>query len=196
MLIVYVFFGDHMGHFIYVDNSNLWVEGKRISAIKSGKAENLFQSQEDRVVDSGWNVNFYKLYRFLKEDIPSLTICKAVLFASTGENDDTVWCHARRAGFQTVLHPRNERNHEKKIDTDLVATVMQDSYERIDPVNDVITLTAGDSDYVPLLEKLVARGFVVQVVFWTHAAGDLRRLANRFVPLDQHLGTIGACRQS
>lgn len=49
-----------------------------------------------------------------------------------------------------------------------------------------MTLVAGDSDYVPVVNDLVSAGFIIHVFFWGHAAKELREAAGRFVPLDDH----------
>ena len=83
--------------------------------------------------------------------------------------------------------PRNIAGHEKKIDTDIVATMIEDSYEILTIGQDEITLVSGDSDYVPAIEKLKKRGIPVHVVFWGHAARELKEVATKFVNLDPYL---------
>lgn len=46
---------------------------------------------------------------------------------------------------------------------------------------DEIALVAGDSDYVPAIEKLKKRGIPVHVVFWGHAAREVRESATKFI---------------
>lgn len=88
------------------------------------------------------------------------------------------------------MYDRNVRNKEKKIDTDVVATMVQDSYEIVDPKADDMTLVAGDADYVPMIEKLKARGINVHVVFWAHASREIRDVASKFVPLNPFLNHL------
>jgi uncharacterized LabA/DUF88 family protein len=82
------------------------------------------------------------------------------------------------------------KNREKKIDTDIVATMVQDSYELLDPKNDEMTLVAGDADYVPMIEKLRARGVNVHVVFWDHASREIREAATKFISLNPFLNHL------
>lgn len=98
-----------------------------------------------------------------------------------------MWDAARRNGFDVVTYDRNVANHEKKIDTDIVATMIEDSFVLADPATDEITLVSGDSDYVPAVEKLKSRGFKVYVVFWGHASKELKAAASEFINLDPHL---------
>ena len=64
------------------------------------------------------------------------------------------------------------------IDTDVVATMMEDSYEILNPGEDEITLISGDADYVPATEKLKVRGIPVHVVFWKHASRVIKEVTN------------------
>ena len=51
-----------------------------------------------------------------------------------------------------MVHDRNVVNREKKIDTTIVRDITKDSYERIKPGVDEVTLVAGDGDYLPVVE--------------------------------------------
>lgn len=62
------------------------------------------------------------------------------------------------------MYDRNVANHEKKIDTDIVATMIEDSYEILKS-GDEITLVSGDADYAPAVEKLKKRRIPVHVAF-------------------------------
>jgi uncharacterized LabA/DUF88 family protein len=68
--------------------------------------------------------------------------------------------------------------------------MMQDSYELVDAGADEMTLVAGDADYVPMIEKLKARRIKVHVVFWAHAARELRDAASQFVDLNPYLNHL------
>jgi len=59
---------------------------------------------------------------------------------------------------------------------------------------DEITLVAGDSDYVPAIEKLKKRGIPVHVVFWGHAARELNDVATKFINMDQYLDHLNRNR--
>ena len=84
----------------------------------------------------------------------------------------------------SIIHDRNPRNREKKVDTSIAAEIVSDSYERMDVTRDEVTLVAGDSDFVPTVEKLRSRGFTFTVMFWQHASRELREAASSFVALD------------
>ena len=75
----------------------------------------------------------------------------------------------------------------QKIDTDIVATMISDSYEILTIGVDEMTLVAGDSDYVPAIKKLRHRNIPVHVVFWKHASRELKDAATKFIALDEYL---------
>ena len=93
------------------------------------------------------------------------------------------------------MEDRNVANKEKRIDTGIVTMMMRDAYKRIDPPSDVITLVAGDGDYVPTFEALRADGFRVELVFWDHASKDLKETCDNFVSLNAHLDYLQYTKQ-
>lgn len=77
------------------------------------------------------------------------------------------------------------------MDVNIATDIVADSYELMTPGKDEITLVAGDADYVPTVERVRARGFSFEVLFWSHAAArELKEAGTRFVSLDQYLGHL------
>lgn len=178
-----------MANLLYVDNSNVWIEGMHVAAARNGLAPDVWTAVKDKICDYNWKLDFGKLFDFAGgrgEDVK-----RAALFGSRPPQNDSVWNAAHRSGFEVVVYDRNVANHEKKIDTDIVATMIEDSYEILEIGKDEITLVSGDSDYVPAIEKLKRRGIAVHIVFWAHASRELREAATRFVSLDPYLDHIG-----
>lgn len=178
-----------MANLLYVDNSNVWIEGMHVAAFAKGLAPNIWAAVNGNLCDYGWKLDFGKLFAFAGGE--KKNVRKATLFGSRSAKNATLWNAARRKGFEIVTHDRNVANHEKKVDTDIVATMIEDSYEILKP-GDEITLVSGDSDYVPAIEKLKKRGIPVHVIFWSHAARELKNSATSFTELNQwlvHLST-------
>ncbi len=173
-----------MANLLYVDNSNVWIEGMHVAAYVNGMAPDVWSAAQNKICDSSWKLDFGKLFHFAGGD--RLTVRKAALFGSRPPQNDSVWDAARRQGFEVITYDRNVANHEKKIDTDIVATMIEDSYEILQP-GDEITLVSGDADYVPAIEKLKKRGISVHVVFWKHASRELKDVATTFTELDPYL---------
>lgn len=156
-----------------------------VAAYKNGLAPDVWSAVQNRICDQSWKLDFGKLFEFAggeKSDVK-----KATLFGSRPPQNDSVWSAAERRGFQVITYDRNIANHEKKIDTDIVATMIEDSYELLTIGVDEVTLVAGDSDYVPAIEKLKKRGIPVHVVFWKHASRELKDVASKFIELDPYL---------
>jgi hypothetical protein len=46
---------------IYVDNSNVFTEGKRVSAVKQGLATDIWNAFDHRILDNAYRMSFGKL---------------------------------------------------------------------------------------------------------------------------------------
>lgn len=168
-----------MAEFVYVDNSNVFIEGKKIAARRKG-IENYYDFQ--------FRLDFGELYDFVAEHNPE-KIARALLLGSRPPTNDKVWEVAERAGFEVVVLDRNAENREKKVDTGLVAAMVRDAYTRA-AKSDTITLVAGDSDYVPAVKLLVEDGFHVEVVFWSSVSRELKNVCSKFIELDKYLDAL------
>ena len=54
-----------MADYIYVDNSNLYIEGKRVSAVQKGMAMNIYDAMNNRILDFNYNISFGRLHEFV-----------------------------------------------------------------------------------------------------------------------------------
>jgi uncharacterized LabA/DUF88 family protein len=175
-----------MSNFVYVDNSNAFIEGKRVSAVRKGIVQNIYEAMNRKIIDNSYRLDFGKLHSFTAGSDPS-KIKRAVLFGSRPPENDTLWVIAEKAGFEVVTPNRNAANKEKKVDTGIVSEMMRDAYKKMNSDEDVITLVAGDGDFVPAIQILRQDGYKVELFFWNHASQELKDACNRFVALDQHL---------
>jgi len=173
-----------MANFLYVDNSNVWIEGMHVAAVANGLAPNIWVAQEQRITER-WKIDFGKLFQFAGGDRSE--IGRAVLYGSRPPPNDSLWGAAKAKGFEVVVYDRNVAGREKKIDTSIATDIVADSYERMKPDRDEVTLVAGDTDYVPTVQQLRKRGFKFYVVFWEHASRELREACTQFTSLDQYL---------
>lgn len=175
-----------MADYIYVDNSNLYIEGKRVSAVKNGLAMNIYDAMNNRIIDHGYTISFGRLHEFVAGTDQS-KIARAALFGSRPPPNDGIWQYAKNAGFEVILEDRNIANKEKKIDTGIVAAMVRDAYKFVNQSSDTIVLVAGDSDFVPAVRQLVEDGYHVEVVFWEHAGRELKEACSKFISLNEHL---------
>jgi uncharacterized LabA/DUF88 family protein len=178
-----------MSRYIYVDNSNVFIEGKRVSAVNKGLSLSVSEATRSKILDDEYRIDFGKLHTFLANGDTS-GIKKAVLFGSRPPANDSLWNIARTAGFEPKIEDRNVANQEKRIDTGITTAMVKDAYTTIDKNNDLIVLVAGDGDYIPPIEALIGDGYSVEVVFWDHASADLKSASSRFRSLDPHLRNL------
>lgn len=178
-----------MAELVYVDNSNVFIEGKRVKAVESGLAMNIYDAMNNRILDNSYKIDFGRLHYFIAGD-DRTKIKRCMLFGSRPPPNDSLWDIARKAGFQVIVEDRNIANKEKKIDTGIVAAMIKDAYTIADRAADTITLVAGDADFVPSVRPLVEDGFRVEVVFWDHAAKELRECCSKFISLNPILNHL------
>lgn len=175
--------------YIYVDNSNLYIEGRRVSAVAQGLAANIREAMDYGILDHGYTISFGRLHEFLTgQDLSKIR--RAALFGSRPPPNDSIWQYAKKAGFELHLEDRNIKNKEKKIDTGIATLLTKDAYKHGNPKEDTFVLVAGDADYVPTINELKADGYKVEVVFWNHAARELREVASKFISLDEYLDAL------
>lgn len=111
-----------MADYIYVDNSNLYIEGCRVSAVAQGLAADIREAMTLGILDQGYKISFGRLHEFLAgKDLKNIK--RAAFFGSRPPPNDSIWQYATRAGFELHLEDRNVRNKEKEIDTG-IATLM------------------------------------------------------------------------
>lgn len=179
-----------MQDWIYVDNSNVFIEAKYVSAVQKGMALDVFDAHRTYTLDQAYRLDFGKLYNFVAGNNKAQT-ARAVLFGSRPPENDAIWKIAEKAGFEVVTEDRNASNKEKKIDTGIVATMMRDAYRNASQ-GDTFTIVSGDADFVPAVNALIGDGFIVDVVFWGHVSRELREACSNFINLDGHLATLCA----
>lgn len=179
-----------MKNYTYVDNSNVFIEGSRASAVARGLpgAGTIIDAMNNRVVDNTWQIDYGRLHEFACGD-PQY-IGGASLWGSPPPGD-SFWTMVERHGFKVTKYNRNFAGKEKKVDVAIGHAMTKDAYTGlIQKGVDEITLVAGDQDYVPVVEDLVANGFIVHVVFWDHAARELKAVASRFISLNPYLDLL------
>jgi hypothetical protein len=171
-----------MTTYTYVDNSNLYIEGCRVSAVNKKMAKNIVEAQKNKIVDMTWQLDYGKLYEFLCGDD-----AVARLWGSPPPGD-SFWKMVDKKGFKTTVYEKNVANKEKKVDVAIGAAMTKDAYTKVNKKKDELILVAGDGDYEPVITDLMTEGFNVEVAFWDHAAGEIKKAAKNFISLNEHHG--------
>src|SRR5712691_11640207 len=133
-----------VANFLYVDNSNVWIEGMHVSAVAKGMAPDIWTAQQERICDYSWKIDFGRLHDFAGG---TTDVGREVPYGSRPPANVSLWAVAKGKGFEVSVHDRNVRNREKKIDTSIATDIVSDSYELMKP-GDEVTLVSGDADFV------------------------------------------------
>ena len=176
-----------MARYIYVDNSNLWIEGQRLSAVRANLSPSIRHAQEHRILDYDWRYDFGRLHRLACP--PGEPIGRVVLFGSRPPPHDSVWQIAEDQGFEVETVERNAANREKQVDAKMITAISDDSHQQMQ-AGDLVVLVTGDGDFVPPVESLRSRGLTTRNMFWAHGSAELRNAADEFCPLDGHFAYL------
>ena len=81
-----------MSYFVFVDNSNVWIEGKFVAGVKNGWAANIFEAHQKRAQDDSWRIDFGKLLAFVTDN-HTADVKRAILYGS--KPPETIVCGKR-----------------------------------------------------------------------------------------------------
>ena len=177
-----------MSYYIFVDNSNVWIEGKYHSAINKGFAANIYEAHENAIQDNSWAIDFGNLL-YEVSDGNVTEIKEAVLFGSKPTDKDSLWNAIRKAGFTVHNIDRNVANKEKKVDTGIVAEILKTLYKKAKE-NDIFVLVMGDSDFVPAVKQINEAGVKSACAFWNNVSGELRTACDCYICLNDIFDNI------
>ena len=170
---------------VIVDNSNIWIEGKKFSAKQKGVTPEEGQIYAD---DPSWRIDFGQLLAIVAEE---KEILQAILVGSRPPQNDSVWNAAQEQGFKVIIHDRNFSGKEKAVDTEIV---MQGTQIVCTESPAILKLLSGDRDFVPLITCANSRGWETEMWAFTNAfkeSGEMAQSVTRIKPLDQVFPLIG-----
>jgi uncharacterized LabA/DUF88 family protein len=164
--------------YLFVDNSNLWIEGKKVSG-----------RQQNPPVPSNYRyrIEYGKLLSHVIDgrqigDVPRL-------YGSEPPPNDSVWKIIRSKGFDVNVFKRNIFNKEKGVDMKMGMDITR-LILGVKPAG-IIALVAGDADFLPVVEEARSAGWEIEVWYWANAAQLLQRNATRFIDLSPSLDAVG-----
>ncbi|MEZ4301537.1 MAG: NYN domain-containing protein [Polyangiaceae bacterium] len=176
-------------NYTYVDNSNVFIEGQRVSAVRRGMAIDIYDAHDRGIFDFTWQLDYGVLHDIVCGQKSEIGAAK--LWGSPPPGD-TFWKMIETKGFKVKTYDKSPKGKEKKVDVAIAHEITKDAYTVLAGKQSAveITLAAGDKDFCPVVEDLRAQGFRVVVAFWGHAAKELRELASDFFCLDPHLNVL------
>lgn len=164
---------------IFIDNSNLWIEGKKFAARTLG----LITPEDPRC-----RVNIGDLDNVICSNSPGnlkRVVQQGTLYGSEPPPLDTIWEKIREAGYKVTKYPRSVfTGREKKVDGALISDVVETVCSNDRPAT--VILVTGDADPTPAVMKAIEREWSVEVWSWSSAlSSDLVRLqqSSHFVTL-------------
>lgn len=172
-------------NYLYVDNSNVLIEGKRVAAVQRGLAPNIRTAMRDDILDPTWSYDFGRLLEFAGGT--DAEVGGAFLYGSRPPPRDSLWAAARHQGFEPIVNDRSRfTGREKKVDTSLVTDLVIAAVGQArDVERDKFALVAGDADYVPAVRAVRERGLTIEVFFWEQASRELKDACSEFNSLDR-----------
>ena len=177
-----------MSFFVFVDNSNVWIEGKIASAVAKGWAKNPVSAHIQKIEDTSWRLDFGKLLHCVTDGhVPDIK--KAVLFGSKPPHNDSLWNAMAKAQFEVIALDRNAAGKEKAVDTGIISRIDKSLYKEAS-AGDTFILVMGDKDFIPALEAIREEGCSSVVAFWNNASAELISEADRFIDLTPKLTDI------
>ncbi len=168
---------------IFIDNTNVFEEGKRASHVRMGKSRK-YKDQEyvldygallQVVMDGGYLAALPKMY------------------GSEPPPNDTVWQRIRDEGFDLTVFKRNIFGREKGLDMEMGLAMSDLVHEKRmagEPPG-TVCIVAGDADYIPVVRRLKNAGWRTEVWYWDNAARQLVDAVDRFESLNPHIDVIG-----
>ena len=177
-----------MAYFVFVDNSNVWIEGKYASAVAKGWASNTFDAHNSGAEDSSWRIDFGKLLSFVTNGNIA-DVKRAVLFGSKPPLHDSLWAAMESASFEVSALERNSANKEKAVDTGIVQKIDKCLYREAQE-GDTFILVLGDKDFIHSVQAIHEEKCVVKIAFWDNASGELVGEADEYINLTPNIAQI------
>jgi endonuclease-3 len=172
---------------ILVDNSNLFIEGRKFSAARKGI---VIPTPEGKLPqDPSWRLDFSGLLAALAD---GRKIRQAFLVGSRPPPNDNVWKMAEQSGFKVKTHERDRNDKEKAVDAELVAQGTRIICTT--PAPAVLVIASGDRDFVPLVNIAHEMKWTVEMAAFNSAfspTGEMATSVDKIRQLDAVFDKIG-----
>ena len=83
---------------VIIDNSNVWIEGMKLSALKEGIKSSPIEEKEP--CDYSWRLSFGNLLNKVSE---GKKVVSTLLVGSRPPKNDSLWTSAKKQGFQVSV---------------------------------------------------------------------------------------------
>lgn len=177
----------HKKCLVVVDNSNVFIEGQKFSAINKGVVKKTAFERDPQ--DPSWRIDFGGLLLAMSQ---GRIVEHAILVGSRPPQNDSVWKEAENRGFEVTVHDRGSQNEEKAVDTELVAQATEFICCCVDQMD--LAIASGDRDFIPLVSVAHRRKWEAEMWAFTNSFNEHGQMAtsvDRVFLLDTVFGKIG-----
>lgn len=150
---------------IYIDDSNLWIQGQKASA----------QKHRYRVEsDPTWRFDAGKLKSVLTQNcgLPADEEINAIvnLYGSTPPNVGSIWKAIKSCKVEVYTFERSScTSREKEVDAEIIAASVSDAADLFyEAKSAIFIIVSGDKDLIRAVLRIANRGFQVHVWSWTN----------------------------
>jgi uncharacterized LabA/DUF88 family protein len=173
---------------ILLDNSNVFIEGKKFSARRKGVQRQPTDQRDP--MDPSWRLDFGALLAFFAD---GRSILDAILVGSRPPQNDSVWTAAAQQGFRVLTYDRSFSGEEKEVDTEIATQAAEIILLNKDQPG-VLVLGSGDRDFMPSVRLAHRYNWTVEMCAFSTAfnpAGDMAMTVERIRKLDDAFDSIG-----
>ena len=152
--------------FIYVDDSNMWIEAKKLAAFKS----KLKCVEDPRLrLDIGKVTDVVAMGR---------DVAWGTLYGSEPPPIDTVWQKIRDRGWKVITTKRNPfTKKEKQVDHQVVADITALVSDRSVAKGKVVMMS-GDADMIPAVKESLKMKWSIEIWMWESSiSNSLKKMA-------------------
>ena len=100
--------------YLFVDNSNVLLEGRRFSEMRRRG-----QGKLSEILDQQYEIDWGKFLHLAKQKDTRLLASVPILYGSRPPPNDSVWKRIKDDGFDVKVFDRNIRNKEKGVDMEI-----------------------------------------------------------------------------
>jgi uncharacterized LabA/DUF88 family protein len=161
--------------FIFVDNSNIFIEGQKEYG----------NSHFNRELGLRYRLDFGKLFEYIARSRGDIffdtdsgkTFPK--LYGSEPPKMDSLWKFLKNFGVDVQVFQRNAFNKEKEVDSALIWDAAELILTEAKKEGDIIAIAGGDKDFLKINTKGQEKGYEVEYYCWYHSAcHEIKHLEN------------------
>ena len=168
--------GEHV--FIYVDDSNMWIEAKKLAARQGN-----FKCVEDPRL----RMDMGKVAEFVSK---GREIACHNLYGSEPPPRDTVWEKMKQCGWKVKLSKRSLlTNKEKQVDHRIVKDITALVSDR-SVAKGTIILVSGDADLIPAIEEGLSKKWSFEIWMWASGISNALKKHQEEHPESLKIGSL------